>query len=511
MHRIAVVGYSHETNTFALEHNDRPDAILRRGAEVLEQAHPKSYIGGFVAGSRRADVQLVPVADVHPIHGGLIHKEVYEHYQRLILEGLQAALPLDGVYLALHGAMAVEPPYTAAEACLVRAIRETLGDALPMVATYDFHGIYTDWEVSAVVPFPLNTNPHIDAYERGVEAGENLLRMLDGLIHPVTRRVFVPIIGPNIGQSTWSHIAAEEARLPMAQLNLLREELEKTPGVINLTLQGGYGYADTPDTGMCVIATTDNDPALAARLAVQLARELWARRQEMRTVRPIVSVDEGVRAAMARPDGPIVLVDLGDDPGSACPADSPVVLESLIRHGARDCALTIRDPEVVHAAMAAGVGATLSMSVGGKIDRRFYQPLPITGVVKSLDDGEYVIMGPAHGGWGREVNPASFREAHAGPRAVLRIGDRIDVIFSLHTTGIERDFFKSAGISLEGKKIIVVKSNQAHRASFAPVVAGIMDLDTPGACTVNYASLPYRWWPRPIFPVDPDMVWEPSL
>ena len=509
MRRIAVVGYSHETNTFALEHNDQPDAILHQGPEVLEKAHAKSYVGGFVGGSRRADVQLVPIADIHPIHGGMIHKEVFDHYQRLILEGLHAALPLDGVYFALHGAMAVEPPYTDAEACLIQAVRLLLGDAMPFVATYDFHGIYTDWELSAVVPFPLNSNPHIDAYERGLEAGENLLRMLDGQIHPVTRRVYVPIIGPNIGQSTWSHIPTEEARLPMAQLNLLRAELEATPGVINLTLQGGYGYADTPDTGMCVIATTDNDPALAERLAKQLARELWNRRHQIRTVRPIVSVDEGVRAAMARPDGPIVLVDLGDDPGSACPADSPVVLESLIRQGARDCALTIRDPEVVQAAMAAGVGATLSMSVGAKVDRRFYKPLPITGRVKSLDDGEYVIMGPAHGGWGREVNPASFREAQVGSRAVLRIGDKIDVIFSLYTTGIERDFFKSAGISLEAEKIVVVKSNQAHRASFAPVVAGIIDLDTPGACTVNYASLPFKLWRRPIFPVDLHMEWEP--
>jgi microcystin degradation protein MlrC len=107
------------------------------------------------------------------------------------------------------------------------------------------------------------------------------------------------------------------------------------------------------------------------------------------------------------------------------------------------------------------------------------------------------------------VNRASFRTAQVGPRAVLRIGESVDVIFSQHTTGIERDYFKSAGISLESKKIIVVKSNQAHRASFAPVVAGIIDLDTPGACTVNYASLPYKHLRRPIFPVDLEMTWEP--
>ncbi|NLG27246.1 MAG: M81 family metallopeptidase, partial [Chloroflexi bacterium] len=478
MKRIAIVGFSHETNTFALEQNDRPDAQVNSGAEVLERAHPKSYIGGFCDGCRRADVQLVPIIDISPVHGGLIHRAVYEHYERMILAGLRDAAPLDGVFFALHGAMAVEAPYTDAEACLIASVRRLLGDTLPMVATYDFHAIYTDWEVSAVVPVPLNTNPHIDAWECGVEAGEMLLRMLDGAIRPVTQRVFVPIIGPNIGQSTWSHLAEEEARLPMVQLNALRAELERTPGVLNLTLQGGYGYADTPDTGMCVIATTDGDAALAERMAKRLARALWARREDIRTVRPILPIDQGVRMALARPDGPIVLVDLGDDPLSACPADSPVVLESLLRQGASDCALTIRDPEVVRAAQAAGVGGSLNMEVGARFDRRFYGPLTISGRVKSLDDGDYTVMGPMHGGWGRDVNREAFREAHAGPRAVVRVGERIDVIFSMGNTGIERDFIKSAGIPLESKKIIVVKSNQAHRASFQPIAAAIIELDT---------------------------------
>ena len=506
--RIAVVGFEHETNTFALEQNDKPDALMRRGEEVLAQAHPKSYIGGFIEGSRRPGVELVPIAAVSFIHGGLIHADVFEHYRDIIIDGLRAAQPLDGVYFAFHGAMAVEAPYTEAEASLIRAARKLLGGDMPFVGTYDFHGIYTDWELSALVPFPLNTNPHIDAFERGAEAAECLLGMLEGKIHPVTRRVFVPIIGPNIGQSTWSHIPEEEVRLPLYQLNLLREELEQRPGVINLTIQGGYGYADTPDTGMCIIATTDGDAALAERLAKQLTRELWARREEIVTVRPIYSIDEGVKMAMAREEGLVCLVDLGDDPGSACPADSPAVLESLIRLGARDCALTIRDPEVVRAGLEAGVGATLNMEVGGKIDQRFYQPLPVTGRVKLIDDGKYMIVGPTHGGWGREVTKEAFREVDVGPRMVLRVGNKIDVIFTERVTGKDRDFFKSAGIVFEEKRMVVVKSNQAHRASFDPIVAATINLDTPGISTVNYASLPYKMLPRPIYPVDKDMEWE---
>jgi microcystin degradation protein MlrC len=507
--RIGIAALWHETNTFAVEQNDRLDAKVRVGAEILDDAALYGFIGGFRKGASRPGVELVPTVEVRFTHGGLIHARVYEHYQRMIVEGLRQVGPLDAVYFALHGAMAAQDPYTDAEGELLRAARDALG-AVPFVATYDFHTIMSDQEAALLAAaFPNNTNPHIDGYERGLEAARCVLRMLQGEIRPVTRRVAIPIIGPNIGQSTWSHLPEEERQLPLYQLNLVREEMERLPGVLNLTILGGYGYADTPDSCMSVLATADGDAELAERVARDLARQVWAQRERILNVRPIVSIDDGVRQAMQRPDGPIVLVDLGDDPGSASPADSPAVLESLLRLGARDAALTIRDPEVVRAAMAAGVGATLSLEVGARIDSRFYQPLPVTGVVKSLDDGEYVICGPSHGGWGREVKREAFREAHVGPRVVLRVGNKIDVIFSQRSTGKDRDFFKSAGIVMEEKKIVVVKSNQAHRASFDPIAAATIDLDTPGVSTVNYASLPYRHLRRPLWPIDREFDWEP--
>ena len=508
--RVAVIGFSHEANSFALDRNELPDAPLHAGHQVLEQADPQSYVGGFMAAARQnTGVQLVPILAVSFFghHGGPLSAAAFEHYRDRILTGLDQALPLDGVYFALHGALAVDEPYTDAEACLIRSVRNRLGYAIPMVATYDFHGIYTDWEITqGVVPFPLNTNPHIDAYERGMEAAAALVAMMEGHIRPVTHRVFVPILGPNIGQSTWAFNPEEQATLPLYQLNRLREDLERTPRLINLTIQGGYGYADTPDTGMCVIATADGDEDLARRMAKGLAQELWDRRESIRTVRPICDIDEGVRLAMAH-KGLVCLVDLGDDPGSSCPSDSPAVLESLLRLGAKDCALVIRDPEVVHLAMQAGVGATLSLEAGGKLDGRYYKPLGITGQVRSIDDGVYVVTGPTHGGHGTEVSRSAFREVQTGPRAVIRCANRVDIIFCQSPTGKDRDYFRSAGIQLEDKDIVVVKSNQAHRASFDPIVSATYNLATPGLSTTDYASLPYRFLPRPIYPLDPDMTW----
>ena len=243
---------------------------------------------------------------------------------------------------------------------------------------------------------------------------------------------------------------------------------------------------------MSIVATADADENLAKSVCAELGQDLWNRREQLLAVRPFYSVDDGVQEAMARDEKPVMLVDLGDDPGSACPADSPTVLEALIRLGAKDCALTIRDAETVAAGMAAGVGATLTLKVGGKIDQRFYEPLEVTGTMRGIDDGNYMILGPTHGGWGRTVDEAAFREANVGPRVVMRFGDKIDVIFSEQRTGKDRDFFKSAGIILEEKQILVVKSNQAHRASFDPIVA----------------SLPYEHLLRPIWPIDPDMTWS---
>lgn len=391
----------------------------------------------------------------------------------------------------------------------MRRAREAL-DSIPFVATYDFHQILNPREAALLqAAFPNDTNPHVDGYERGQEAAVCLQRILRGEIQPVTRVVQIPIVGPNIGQSTWNPNPAEEARLPLYRLNQARAELERTPGIVNLTIQGGYGYADTPDTMMSVLATADRDPDLALQKARELAQLVWEAREDIRTVRPALPVDEGVRQAVAAQKGPIVLVDLGDDPGSSCPADSPVVLESLLRLGAHDAVVTIRDANVVAAGMAAGVGATLTLEVGASVDRRFYQPLRVTGTVKLIDDGNYRVCGPSHGGWGREVNRAAFREASVGPRVVLRLPNRIDVIFTQNSrTGKDRDFFKSAGTLFEEKQIVVVKSNQAHRASFDSFVAGTIDLATPGVSTVDYARLPYQHLRRPLWPIDRDFDWS---
>lgn len=506
--KIAIAGLHHETNTFCPERADDMSAVNITTGEDILNVHPKTFVGGFLEGIGN-DHDLIPTASVRFPGGGPAAASVFEACLEAVAEPLRSAGKIDGVYLALHGAMVADEPYTDAEGALIRVVREIVGDDVPIVATYDFHAIMSDYEVAQAVPFPNDTNPHIDGYERGLEAAGCLQQMLSGRISPVTRILRVPIIGPNIGQSTWAHDPAEEQRLLMYRLNQDRAEIEKRPGIINVTLLGGYGYGDSPDESMSVIATTDGDPELADSVCVELGEKLWAEREELLAVRPIHPIDEGVKLAMDTDESPVLLVDLGDDPGSACPADSPAVLASLLRLGASDAALTIRDSPAVTACHEAGIGTEVSLTIGGSVDDRFYKPLEVTGVVKSLDDGHYAVCGPTHGGWGRDVHADAFKYANVGQRAVLRVGNRIDVILSHHRTGKDRDFFKSAGILLEEKKILVVKSNQAHRASFDTVVAHTIELNTPGVSTVDYTTLPFKHLTRPLWPIDPDMIWHP--
>ena len=505
--RIGVAGFFHETNTFALEANDKHDADVRIGEDVFTKAQKKSFIEGFKEGAKSNSLELVPTMDVYFIHGGIIKKNVYEHYRDMIVSQLKKVKPLDAIYFGFHGAAVAEYPYHDAEGEILRELRKEFND-IPFIGTYDFHAIMSDWEVANITPFPYNTNPHIDAYERGIEAAECLPKILKGEINPVSKMIHVPIIGPNIGQSTWSHIPEEEKALPLYQLNLKRKELEKIPGVINLTILGGYGYADTEDASMSVIITTDRDPDLADRVVKEMANAVWEKRKDILDIRPVHSLDEGVQEAMDSKETPVILVDLGDDPGSSSSADSPAVLEFLIRHHAQDCALTIRDPEVVKAGIEAGVGAELNMLVGGKFDQRFYKPIKIKGIVKTIDNGEYTIYGPTHGGWGKEVNPEAFRDESVGSRVVIRLEGKIDVIFSQYRTGKDRDFFKSIGLNPQDKKIVVVKSNQGHRASFDPIAAKTIDLSTPGTSTVDYLTLPFKSLRRPLWPIDKDFQFK---
>jgi microcystin degradation protein MlrC len=274
-------------------------------------------------------------------------------------------------------------------------------------------------------------------------------------------------------------------------------EIERLPTVVNVGIAFAFPYADCPFPGMGVVVTTDGDPELSKRLATEMRDLIWERREVFRPT--VASVEEAVHAAMAEPCGPVVLADLGDNPGGGSACDGTALLWALLDLGAPGAAFAVvADREAVEAIYAAGAGARVELSLGGKTDDLHGFPLPVTATVRSLSDGRFVHEGPVDTG----------RPETLGRTAVLvcdgRHGNTVEVIVcERRVQPLDAAVFRSQGIEPTERKILVVKSSVHFRGSFTPIASRIIEVDTPGLTGVELSRFPYRRLPRPIWPLDP--------
>jgi microcystin degradation protein MlrC len=220
---------------------------------------------------------------------------------------------IDGVLLHLHGAM-VAKGTSDGEGTLLKEIRENVGESVPIIAVLDMHGNITDLKVDAATALlGYRTNPHVDLYDRGRKAARLLLSTLKGEVKPVMRFRRLPMLGPNLGMSTWSYRPDEEENLPFARIMKKVLEIEKGQGILDVSVFIGFPWADIPEALTSVLTIADGDPGLALRVAERVAEMVWEARHEFLKVRPLVPVEEAVERAIKAPRGPIVLVDVADN------------------------------------------------------------------------------------------------------------------------------------------------------------------------------------------------------
>ncbi|MEM2905805.1 MAG: M81 family metallopeptidase [Candidatus Bathyarchaeia archaeon] len=506
MWRVAIGGFGAESNAFSVEKPGDESASVTSGEKLLS-AHRgrKTVLGGFLEVLDEAGVETVPTIRVFWGATGVIRRVSYERFKAELVESLRSAGRLDGVLLDLHGAMLAEG-YPDAEGVLLKEVREVAGVGAPILCVLDIHGNVTDLKVQeANVLFGYRTNPHVDLYERGVKAARTLLAMLRREVKPVMRVKRLPMLGPNLGMSTWAFTAEAQERLPFNRIMRTVASLEKEPGMVDISVFIGFAHADMPQCVTTAVAVSDDDPALAQSMADRVAQMVWEAREEFVKLRPLIPVDEAVDRALKASRWPVILVDVADNSGGGAPCDNTVILEALLRKGVEDAVVPLRDPEAVAEAFAAGPGAILDLDVGGKVDGRFYKPVRIRATVKTLTDGRYVIRGPHHGGYPvREglLPKEAWSLADVGRTALLKT-DGVEVIVSEGRVGMERDYYKAAGVDPAERRIVVVKSAQAHRASFEGIAAEIIEVDTPGSCSSSYRGLAFKNVPRPIWPLDP--------
>jgi microcystin degradation protein MlrC len=363
-----------------------------------------------------------------------------------------------------------------------------LGPDVPIAVTLDLHANATPRmarNANALISY--RTYPHIDQYERAQQAAALIDRTLDGKAQPRTVVVQPPTIeGADHGRTVQPG--------PMRDLLAMADRFEQEPGIHVVSIQAGFTPADIEWAGPSVAVA--HDPSMANRaqaIADELSREIWRRREESTVA--FRTLDDMVAAARADDGkgGPLVIADGTDNPGGGGYGDATNVLRALIDGKiAGACVGHIYDPDTVKAAMAAGVGKTLKVSLGGHIDPAFGAPIEADAHVQALSDGTFINDGPMGKGTRTEM----------GPTAVLRVGGVEVIVISNRLQNTDRQTFLSQGIDPTQRRVVVVKSVHHFRAAYAPIAREVMVVDSGALCTPDVKRHTYTKLRRPIWPFD---------
>lgn len=476
---IGVGGISHESNSFSLQKTDfdafgvnleMPEADRKARFFALENA--KTVSSGYIAGAKAHGIALYPALLAGARPDGPVTDDAFNKLVGAMIDQLKAGPKLDGILLNLHGAMVVESHFSGDEE-IVRRVRKAFGPAMPIIVNLDFHANITPElvELSDVV-IVYKENPHVDTYDRGVQAVDIMAKIVRGEVKPIQFLVKPSMVYNIVFQHTFSE--------PLLPITSESKELEHQSGILAVSVVGGYQYADVPWMGPAVIVVTDNDPKLAEKEANRLADMLWDSREKTRLSLP--NPAQAVKMAMDHQGRPVVLIDQGDNIGGGSTGDSTFLLEELINQGAEGFVVVIYDEQGYEVAENAGVGNDFSFDVGGKMDNQHGRPVSITGQVRSLHVGQYLETEVRHGG-GRYWN--------MGKTAVIQLeGSTLDepnlvLVTNRPSSPNSAHQLISNGVYVERQKIIVVKGAIAPKAAYEPIASVMISVDSPGATAVN--------------------------
>ncbi len=490
--RVAIGGLFHETNTFVNQptrlEDFRPE--WTEGKDLLERhAGTGTELGGIIDGARERGWTLAPLLFAMATPAGMVTREAYTSVaDRLVglLRAAQSAGAVDAVILVLHGAM-VADGFDDPEGDLLGRVRALVGPRVPLVGTTDFHANVTEDMVGAAdCLISYDTYPHVDAWDRGLDAARVISRLAAG--EKATAALARPALAP-VPQ-------VQASDRPLIQTLLERaHELERDPRVLNVSVCGGFAYADVPFAGMSFAVTTSGSPDLARGAAAELVSLAWSRREELRAsaLPAPQAVAEARRLAAGSGRGPVILINSADNIGGGTPGDGTAVLAELLAQGAERALVIIRDPEAVAACWQAGGRHRVELRVGGKTDCLHGDAVPVRGEVLSLSPGRFVHRGPYMRG----------RQADMGRTAVLRVPPDVTVVLTEHRQPPwDAEMLYCLGIDPENLGILEVKAAVAWRSAFGKMARAALEVDAPGATPINPRRLPYRNIRRPVFPLD---------
>lgn len=485
--KVAIGMIMHETNSWIpirTEMKHFKERSLYRGKDIIEEfSGTKTELNGFLEASKRKQFTVIPTLAASAMPSGKVTKSTYLQLLNELLRSLRSSGRVDGVLLALQGCLVVSD-VSDPEGKILKKVKETVGQETPVVCTLDIHANVTNGMIDNCDGiFGYDTYPEVDHFERGLEAGEKIVPIILGKTHPTLAMKKLPLLSPT--QNIWTKAG------PMSSLFKLARIYEKHRDVINVSIFNGFPQSDTPETGFSIVAVTNGNKNLAERIVQRIGLRAWSLRRQF--FKKIPAAKEAIARAKRAKRKPVLLADMGDNPTGGSPGDGTVILEELLKAHVRDAVIaTIWDPAVVLQASRVGVGRSFLTMLGAKTKASQGKPLKVKAKVRTLFDGKFVYKGPTKTGL----------QADMGRTAVLQI-DGIDVIVTEIKIGPnDPELLRSVGIEPTSKEIIVLKSKGMYRDAFEPLIAEIIEVNTPGLSSVNLHEMPFRNIQRPIYPLD---------
>lgn len=485
--RVGIVSLIQECNTFVRESTKlahfQQDTLLAGSAIIDQFAEAPHEIGGFLAGLREQGIEAVPVFAARALPHGVIEADVFDQLLSMMFDRLAGAGQLDGVLAAVHGATVAENQRDADGYWLTR-LRAALGSTRPIVATLDAHANLSRAMVDATdALIAYRTNPHVDQFDRGREAAELMAAILGGNIRP-TQYAVMPPMAINI-ECQQTGVAPCRDWIARADSIRCRE------GVVSASLLLGFPYADVEEMGSAAVVVCDNHATLAASCAQELGAFAWSRREDFRG--RLASIKEALDGA-AEMEGPVLLLDMGDNVGGGGPADGTALAHAINERGMAGSFICLYDPAAVEQVASARPGDQVRLEMGGKSDPESGGPFAAEVWVEGVYEGQFSETEARHGG---------FTSFDQGRTAVVQTERGLTLMLnSRRTPPWSLQQLTSCGLCPATFHLIVAKGVVAPMAAYQGVCRNSVRVNTPGVTSADMTQFNYRHRRRPMFPFE---------
>lgn len=490
--RIYISGIIQETNTFSPIATDMESferGYIFKGDEIFtELSDTNTEINGFFEYLKNAsELQIIPGIAAWALASGRIKDDVLEELTDALISKLEDSMPVDGVLLALHGALVSEKREDC-EGYILRKIRDVVGCSVPIVSTLDYHAVVTsDMVLHTDVLVGFRTYPHIDFKRTGEKAAECIIRLIRDKISVHKDLSRIPVIFPVENSETSSG--------PISNAMTMLNELDKNEDIISASVFCPQPWLDIYDTGFSAliysIEKRISDKSKYKKYAEDISRYIWENRNHFFSEYP--SAEEFLNKIDSY-ERPVIAVDSGDITTAGGTGDSTVFLNAAIKSGiSLNTLIPIVSPEAVKRAIEIGIGNSGAILFGTGDGKEYNELLELHVEVLKISDEPVEIKGQSFSGI----------KINTGKRVLVRGNNNINIIIFDHASMIhDPQIIRSMGLVPEKQDIILQKSHKLFREAYKNIARSIVIIDTPGYTDMNIKRLPFKNVKRPIYPLD---------